>query len=307
MGGVHGLVNLYQFVGQTRPRGGPGYFIGLLRRIARFVAVAALHLSQACAGSPMFDQGLAAYLTGDIATAYQLWRPLAEHGDADAQFAFGSLYYDGIGVPVDHAESNYWFHLAAKQGHAGAQYNLGNAYLRGEGVRKNEAMAVHWWRKAAVQNLVVAQFNLAKAYQEGVGVEKDEQIAAHWYEQLAEKDHPLGIAMNIKLDMPVQSVDEVDCEGWLGNQPPNAYTVQLISTRRPEAAYELARQYDLAGYVVCSYAHEEHTRHALLLGAYPSADAAREAVAGLPPELKTGRPWIRKITSLKQLVLGNTR
>ena len=271
------------------------------------VTVAALHLSQASAGSPMFDEGLAAYSTGDITTAYQLWRPLAERGDVEAQFALGLLYYDGISVPVDHAESSYWFHLAAEQGHPGAQYNLGNAYLRGEGVRKNEAMAVHWWRKAAEQGMPAAQFILAKAYQEGVGVEKDEQIAAQLYGQLAENDHPLGIAINARLDKPVQSVEEVDCEGWLGNQPPNAYTVQLISTRRPEDAFELALKHDLAGYVVCSYTHEEHTLHALLLGAYPSADAASEAVAVLPPGLKTGRPWIRKITGLKKLVVGNMR
>jgi len=234
----------------------------------------------------MFEEGLMAYSTGDITTAYQLWQPLAEHGDAEAQFALGLLYYDGMGVPVDHTESSYWFHLAAEQGQASAQYNLGNAYFRGEGVRKDEAMAVHWWRKAADQGLAAAQFILAKAYQEGVGVEKDEQTAARLYGQLEGKDPPLGIAMNATLDTPVQSVEEDDCESWLGKQPPDAYTVQLISTRRRDDAVELARQHDLAGYVVCSYMHEGNTLNALLFGVYPSAGAAGEAVAVLPPGLK---------------------
>ena len=47
--------------------------------------LAVLHLSQASAGGPVYDEGLAAFSSGDIATAYQLWRPLAEHGDADDQ------------------------------------------------------------------------------------------------------------------------------------------------------------------------------------------------------------------------------
>jgi TPR repeat protein len=32
---------------------------------------------------------------------------LAEHGDADAEFALASLYYNGIGVPLDRTESNH--------------------------------------------------------------------------------------------------------------------------------------------------------------------------------------------------------
>jgi len=103
-------------------------FTGLLIRCAGIVTLITLYLSHSYAGGPMYDKGLAANSTGDIITAYQLWNPLAEHGDTDAQSALGSLYYDGIGVPVDHTESSYWFHLAAEQGYAIAQYNLGNDY-----------------------------------------------------------------------------------------------------------------------------------------------------------------------------------
>jgi len=280
-----------------------GNFIGLRNTLAAVIALAALHLPQAFAGSPMFEEGFAAYSSGDIATAYQLWRPLAEHGDAQAQFALGTLYYGGIGVAVDHTESSYWFHRAAEQGHAGAQYNLGNAYKRGEGVRRNDAMAVHWWTKAAEQGFAVAEFNLGNAYREGAGVDKDEQKALRFYRQSAEKGHPPAMAMIAELDKPAQSAGGADCESWLGEQPQKAYTLQLMSTSRSGDAYELARQHNLAGYAVCSYVHEGKTRHALLLGAYPSIAAANEAVAGLPLELKNGKPWVRKIKTVRQLVL----
>ncbi|MGB5474370.1 MAG: hypothetical protein WBQ78_12965 [Gammaproteobacteria bacterium] len=54
---------------------------------------------------------------------------------------------------------------------------------------------------------------------------KVRRLDVQGYEQLAEKNRPLGIAMNIELDMPEHSLEEVDCEDWLGNQSPNVYTV----------------------------------------------------------------------------------
>jgi TPR repeat protein len=292
-----------------------GYRTCLQVMVMGIIVHAALHLSPARAGSPMYDEGLAAYSSGDIATAYQLWEPLAEHGDPDAQFALASLYYDGIGVPVDHTESSYWFLLAAKQGHAYAQYNIGNAYKRGEGVRQSDAMAVHWWEKAAEQSLAEAQYTLALAYQEGAGVPRDEQMAARYYRQAAENGHPDASAAIAETDRPerssiaetnrpARSSNETDCEHWLSEQSPNAYTLQLMSTTRSEDIQELAREHDLSDYVVCSYIHEGNTRYALLIGAYPNIDTASAAAAGLPRGLKTGKPWVRKIKDLMRIAAG---
>ena len=44
------------------------------------------------------SQALAAYQAGRYQEAYQLWSPLAEQGDADAQFYLGLLYRNGQGV-----------------------------------------------------------------------------------------------------------------------------------------------------------------------------------------------------------------
>jgi hypothetical protein len=285
--------------------GNTGYRSGLPTTVMGIIVLAVVHLSPVCAGGPIYDEGLAAYASGDIATAFQLWRPLAEHGDADAQFALASLYYDGIGVPADHMESSYWFLLAAKQGHAGAQYNIGNAYKRGEGVHQSDAMAVHWWEKAAGQGLAEAQFNLALAYQEGAGVAKDKQMAARYYRQAAENGHPDASSMTADPDRPAQSPDATDCESWLASQSPNAYTLQLMSTTHPEDIQALAREHDLSGYIVCRYTHEGSSRHALLIGAYPDINTASAAAAHLPPGLKTGKPWVRRIKDLMRIAVGH--
>ena len=62
----------------------------------------------------------------DYETAYKLFLPLAEQGDADAQFNLGVMYYGGEGVPQDYAEAIKLWKLAAEQGDEEAQYNLDN-------------------------------------------------------------------------------------------------------------------------------------------------------------------------------------
>ena len=59
-----------------------------------------------------YQDGLEAYERGDYATAMQEWRPLAEQGDAIAQYNFGLMYAFGQGVVQDYAEAVKWYRLA---------------------------------------------------------------------------------------------------------------------------------------------------------------------------------------------------
>ena len=103
--------------------------------------------TQAVAGD--YDDGLAAYNTGDYATAMRLWRPFAEQGYADAQFNLGYMYANGIGFPQDYAEALKWYRIAAEQGHEEAQNNLGFMYGTGKGTTQNYVMAHMWYNIAA--------------------------------------------------------------------------------------------------------------------------------------------------------------
>jgi len=49
-------------------------------------------------GSTQLEKGYAALQGGDYATAMRLLRPLAEQGDAVAQYNFGRMYELGAGV-----------------------------------------------------------------------------------------------------------------------------------------------------------------------------------------------------------------
>ena len=60
--------------------------------------------------------GVDAYRRGDYATALRFWQPLAEQGNAEAQFNLGNMYKRGDGVPQEFAEATRLYRLAAEQG-----------------------------------------------------------------------------------------------------------------------------------------------------------------------------------------------
>ncbi|MBC8519881.1 MAG: sel1 repeat family protein [Gammaproteobacteria bacterium] len=91
-----------------------------------------------------FQEGLQAAKQGDSETALAEWRPLAEQGDAGAQFNLGVMYDNGRGVPEDDQEAARWFRMAARQGFAKAQFNLGVMYAKGEGVPEDYVFAYMW-------------------------------------------------------------------------------------------------------------------------------------------------------------------
>jgi|LKGT01.1.fsa_nt_gi TPR repeat protein len=77
----------------------------------------------ATAASDPFEEGLDAYNTGDYVTALRLWRPLAEHGRANAQHNLGVMHRSGQGVPQNYVQAHMWFNLAASRLLPGEGYN----------------------------------------------------------------------------------------------------------------------------------------------------------------------------------------
>ncbi len=136
------------------------------------------------------DEGMAAAKRGDHATALREWRPLAEQGNAKAQFFLGVMYDRGLGVTQDYAEAVRWYRKAAEQGHAEAQHDLGVMYGEGQGVPQDYAEAVRWYRKAAEQGHAYAQSNLGVMYGIGQGVPKDYVLAHMWFNLAVSKLPP---------------------------------------------------------------------------------------------------------------------
>jgi len=96
-------------------------------------------------------KGVDAYERGDYATVLREMTPLAEQGDASAQFNLGQQYKDGKGVLQDYKTAVKWFTLAAEQGHANAQFLLGVMYILGRGVTQDDVYS-HMWANIASSN-----------------------------------------------------------------------------------------------------------------------------------------------------------
>jgi TPR repeat protein len=164
----------------------------------------ALVLSIACLVVPAwadFQAGMDANNREDYATALREWRPLAEKGDALAQYNLGLLYRKGRGVTQDDVQARKWYDKAAVQGHAKAQYNLGTLYFNGEGVPKDYQQALRWFRLAADQGEAIAQTKIAIMYEDAQGVPHDRVEAYKWYSlAITSGDKPATLLRNLITD-----------------------------------------------------------------------------------------------------------
>ena len=129
-----------------------------------------------------WEDGMDAANKGDFKTAHELWLPLAEQGDADAQFNLGNMYSYGLGVPQDYKEAVKWYRLAAEQGYASAQFHLGTFYEQGQGVPQDYVSAHMWWNiagsngfKSAVKNRNIVEKKMSKQQ-----IEKAKEMARNW-------------------------------------------------------------------------------------------------------------------------------
>ena len=154
----------------------------------RIIGIALLMAVQS-ASAMDFWTGSAYYLRGDFGAAILEWRPLAEEGDARAQYYLGLMYARGEGLPEDNHQAAHWFRKSAEQGNPQSQYQLGMLYANGKGVPEDDRQAVHWLSESARQGDARAQFNLGIMYELGEGVPRDDRQAVNWYRQAAEQGH----------------------------------------------------------------------------------------------------------------------
>ena len=113
--------------------------------------------------------GVDAWARGDWATAVREWQQPAAAGDADAQFNLGQAYKLGRGVPMDMAQAERWYALAAQQGHAQAEDNYGLILFQ----NGKRADAVKWLEKSSQRGEARSQFVLGTMLFNGDAVPKN--------------------------------------------------------------------------------------------------------------------------------------
>ena len=185
------------FSPEEEPREGPQLRVYLLWALAISLLVLILlqfvmalrvdGTSAAVAGA--FEAGLVAYRKGDFGAARNIWEPVADAGNAQAQYFLGFMLQNGLGQPWSNARAANWYRRAAHQGLPEAQLALGDLYLRGMGVELDPRVGAAWYASAAVAGDPTGQYEYAKLLLHGVGVEQDMSTALAWFEAAATGGH----------------------------------------------------------------------------------------------------------------------
>ncbi len=86
----------------------------------------------------------------NYATSLKVWQPIADSGDAQAQFYVGRIYDSGLGRAPDPALASVWYKKASDQGHTAALTALAGLYEKG-GIdgKINPVAALDLYRRAA--------------------------------------------------------------------------------------------------------------------------------------------------------------
>jgi len=117
-------------------------------------------------------------------------QPLADAGNAEAQYKLAAIYETGDGASKNQKKAFDWYLKSAEKGFGASQYKVGSMYASGVGVRQNFFMAAKWYRLAATFNKnTLAEFRLGELYFNGRGVEHDYGKAIEFYTKAARKGH----------------------------------------------------------------------------------------------------------------------
>lgn len=146
--------------------------------LSTLLPIVLLFVSSCATGN--LQKGIDAYKKGSYQLALETMTPLANDGNATAQYLLGTFHYHGQGITKNLQEAIKWFTLAAENRNANAQVSLGTMYLTGDGVPQNHKEAHRWFKLAAKQGNALGQAKLGLTYMEGKGIFEDVTLAYMW-------------------------------------------------------------------------------------------------------------------------------
>lgn len=127
--------------------------------------------------------GIDAWQRADYSKAVSIWRPLAESGDADAQFNLGQAYRLGRGTTINLGAAKTWFERAANAGHLDAQTTLGLLLFQ----NGDQQQGLKWLRRAADQGEPRALLVYGTALYNGDAVPQDRLLGYAFVSRAAQQ------------------------------------------------------------------------------------------------------------------------
>jgi len=176
------------------------------RGILGAALAAAIMTGQPSAARADVKAGVDAWTQGDYAKAVAQWRPLAQAGDADAQFNMGQAYKLGRGVSADLDAALDYYRKAAAQGHSRAEDNYGLLLFQ----QNRRAEAMPYIERSAGRGEPRAQYLFGIALFNGDLVAKDWTRAYAMMTRAAAADLPQAAASLAQMNQYIPAAQRSD-------------------------------------------------------------------------------------------------
>lgn len=128
--------------------------------------------------------------------------------DVNCQLHAAEFLLAGVGGPVDAPRAAEFLKASSEQGSPAAQALLGNLYFNGVGVKQDRAETIKWWEKSATNCNTWAQNAVARTLFEGEHVPKDLTASFHWVSVAAHFKFP-GSQDGVEAIRPLLARDQL--------------------------------------------------------------------------------------------------
>ena len=253
-----------------------------------------------------------AYNQKNYGEAAALLTPLAEQGDASAQYALGYLYHNGLGVPRNYKLAIQWMTAASAKGNEKATEALRriselDSELTDDNLKDNqvdtesqpmEPILITGKKSDSVNT---PNANVPSATKD-LDTETTPTVEAQSETEPKEPEKaPAEIKPTEKQPLSgAKSTLSAD-ETWIMDQPNTNYSIQLIATGNKSALMQFISENNLeksAKYYKTRRNNKDW--YTLIQGSYESHTAARKAIKTLSAELQDLRPWIKSFADIKE-------
>lgn len=160
-----------------------------MKKISFIIAIIVFisNLSHSVENNNSYDYGFKMYKSGYYQKALEIWMPLANDGNVEAQHMIGMIYVSDQSAMKDYSKAMIWFRKAAQHGYVSSQYMIGYMYEFGQNGRPDYSKALKWYLKAAENGDTYSQYKTGMLYFNGFMIKKDLSKAYKWLKKAAEK------------------------------------------------------------------------------------------------------------------------
>ena len=220
-------------------------------------------------------------------------KPLAEQGQADAQYTLGYMYYNGLGVPRDGTLAIQWMMAAANQGNKKSMEALRRIALSSADATDNAETTTSTTISTTTQDSEKKPESKITISEKAQAVKSPKTTVSRLPEVSSE-------VMTQRLASGAQT-RLTDNERWILNQPNKHFTIQLIATGNESAMQRFITEHNLSeSAVYYQTRRNDNDWFTLIQGSFASLSLAKIAIQELGSSLQTTKPWIKPISDIQE-------